>query len=299
MALMLRRLQSAGLDSVAANEIYGSYTTLAVPVFSLVPSLITPISLSLIPSLTAEIARKNGKRGAEVADRAMRMTTLLAIPSAMGISLYARPILSLLFSGQREAIDIAAPLLSVLGISVLFSGIITVTNAILQAHGQTIKPVISMGVGAFVKIILAYWLIGMPEIGAYGAPISTLVCDITVATVNICAVFKTFNGAETERKNGLGIFRVFVRPFAASILAMAVSLLSFFAADRIIGSDALAFMVALTAAVISYVAFAFLTGAVEREDLKEIAAFNKILKIIDTLQKNKKDDITERKKNDG
>ena len=44
MTLIMRRLQDIGISTAAANEIYGSYTTLALPVFSLVPALATPIS---------------------------------------------------------------------------------------------------------------------------------------------------------------------------------------------------------------------------------------------------------------
>ena len=186
MALILRRLQSAGIGALEANEIYGSYTTLAVPVFSLVPSLITPISLSLVPRLSAAIEGGERDGEAEVADRAQRLTALLSIPASMGIVLYAKPILSLLFSGQESAVEIAAPLLAVLGASILFSGMITTTNAILQSYRQTVKPIISMAIGSVIKLAAAYILIGIPEVGVYGAPISTLICNIVISAVNLC-----------------------------------------------------------------------------------------------------------------
>ena len=59
MALIMRRLQNIGVSQFRSNEIYGAYTTLAIPIFSLIPSLITPISMALIPELTVFIKRKN------------------------------------------------------------------------------------------------------------------------------------------------------------------------------------------------------------------------------------------------
>jgi stage V sporulation protein B len=56
MALIMRRLQDIGVSQFKANEIYGAYTTLALPVFSLIPSLITPISMALIPLIIFAVA---------------------------------------------------------------------------------------------------------------------------------------------------------------------------------------------------------------------------------------------------
>ena len=52
-AIVQRLLQSTGLSQVAATELYGNYTSLAVPMFNLPPVLIYPISYSIVPLLTA------------------------------------------------------------------------------------------------------------------------------------------------------------------------------------------------------------------------------------------------------
>ena len=54
MTLIMRRLQDIGFSPTDANEIYGSYTTLAVPIFSLIPSLLTPIRLRCPPASAAK-----------------------------------------------------------------------------------------------------------------------------------------------------------------------------------------------------------------------------------------------------
>ena len=223
MALILRRLQSVGVSAMEANRIYGSYTTLAVPVFALVPSLITPISLSLVPRLSSAIERGDGDSQADVTDRSQRLTVLLSMPASMGIALYSKPILSLLFSGQDEAINIASPLLSLLGISVVFSGLITTTNAVLQSYRQTVRPIISMAIGSVVKIVLAYILIGIPEIGVYGAPISTLACNITITVINFAFLGKKL--PKSEKNSSMG--QMLVRPFFSSLCAIVISYVAY------------------------------------------------------------------------
>lgn len=270
MTLILRRLQFSGVPLESANVIYGSYATLALPVFGLIPSLVTPISLSVVPALCSAIEGRDTDGQKRIVNKALRLTVLLAMPASMGLSFYARPILSILFSGEAEAIGIAAPLLSVLGASVMFSSLITVTNSILQSYKKTVIPIISMAIGTAVKIILAYILIGIPEIGAYGAPLSTLACDLTVTAINMCIIEKkTPSGAETVA--------VFIKPLAASICAMAVSAAVYVSMLNLLRmSDRAAFVVALTVTVFAYIAFAFAFGAIDREDMRELGIGKKL-----------------------
>ena len=283
MALILRRLQSAGMSAVEANQIYGSYTTLAVPIFALVPSLITPISLSLVPRLSSTIEQGDKDAQADVVDRSVRLTALLSIPASMGIALYSTPILSLLFSGQDEAIALSAPLLSILGIAVFFSGMITTTSATLQSYRQTVRPIVSMAIGSAIKIILAFILIGIPHIGVYGAPISTLACNVTVTVINIGFLGKRI----PVSKRNSGIWQTFMRPFWASVCAIALSYGAYVWGDYITDSDKIPFLVALPVAIAAYGCFAFLFGAVSVEDMSEIPLWSKAAVAIKRIRKNK------------
>ncbi|MBQ8849958.1 MAG: polysaccharide biosynthesis protein [Clostridia bacterium] len=291
MALILRRLQSAGMSPTEANAVYGSYTTLAVPVFSLVPSLITPISLSLVPRLSAAIEAGDNDAEAEVADRAQRLTVLLSIPASMGIALYAKPILSLLFSGQDEAVEVASPLLAILGASVVFSGLITTTNAILQSYRQTVRPIVSMAVGSVIKIILAYVLIGIPDVGVYGAPVSTLVCNITVTVINLIFIGKRL----PKSKNNSGIGQTYMRPLAASLVAIAASFGVYLGMLNAVKDIRIAFVVALPVAVVAYICLALMFGAVSVSDIADIPVGRKALEIIEKIR-NKKDKISQKYK---
>ena len=60
----------------------------------------------------------------------------IAMPAGMGIILYAGQIISLLFPSSPEAVNIAAPLLSSLGASVLLSWLVTTSCAVLQSYGR-------------------------------------------------------------------------------------------------------------------------------------------------------------------
>lgn len=191
MVMILRRLQSIGYTEAAANSVYGSYSTLAVSMFNLPASLVTPIALALVPTLTAAIGSGDKKREEASLNASLKLCGIVIIPAAIGMSAFSRPILELVFSGETAAINDAAPLLSVLAISVFFSCLITVTNAVLQAYGKERKPILSMLIGSAVKIILSYLMIGNLHINIYGAPVSTLACDFAVALANVYHIKKS------------------------------------------------------------------------------------------------------------
>ena len=273
MTLIMRRLQDIGYSAAGANAIYGSYTTLALPVFSLVPSLITPVALALVPKLSAQIESRSPEGQSSVVSAAMRLTTFFAIPSSLGVAVYSTRILEFLFHGESEAIAVSAPLLAFLGISIVFSCLITTTNAILQSYRKTVKPIISMALGALVKVVSAYLLIGIPSIGVYGAPISTLLCNITVTALNVYFVGRSVPLFES-------VSRVYLKPFAASLMMIVLSFAVYLPLEVYVGNKTVAFIAAMLVAVVSYLAFALLFGAVSEEDMNMLPMGNKISLIV-------------------
>ena len=213
MAMILRRLQTVGYDTAAANALYGSYTTMAVPIFNLIPSLITSVALALVPTLTAAIRSGDVETQRSTARSAIRITTLLSLPASLAVSLYSKTILQLLFHGENAAVEVAAPMLSILAVSIFFSGLITTTNAILQAYGHPSAPIASMLIGSGMKLIGAYFLIGTPNIHIYGAPISTFLCDALIVGINLTLIARY-----TDVMESLG--RALVRPLLVSSVAV-------------------------------------------------------------------------------
>lgn len=205
MTMILRRLQSIGYSESRANYTYGCYTTLCMPLFALAPALISAVALPLIPELSSAIKSKNreGQRG-NITD-AMRLTMFISIPVSVGLCLFSREILCLLFAGKTNEINTTYIPLSVLALSVVPSCLITLTNAILQTYKKAYLPIISMGVGCIIKISVAYILIGNESINILGAPISTLLCDVIICLLNMCFLKK-------HSKLKLDIFKIFLKP---------------------------------------------------------------------------------------
>ena len=285
MTLIMRRLRDIGFSIFEANSIYGAYTTLAVPVFSLVPALITPVSMALVPQLSAYIEEKNNVGQRNVTENAMRLTVLLAMPSSLGLVAFSNPVLELLFKGQNEAISVAAPLLSVLGASVLFSCLITTTNAILQSHRRAHLPIVSMLIGVGVKLLVSYILIGTEGVGALGAPIGSLACNVTVTAINLWFMSK-------DKSCSFDVASVFFKPMLVSVIALGGALALYVFSAKYLDEGSVLLMMVIAFAALVYFALSFLTGSISAEDIALLPFGERVLRFMNkkkNKEKNKKD----------
>lgn len=277
MAMILRRLQSIGFDEIAANEAYGSYTTLALSVFGLIPALVNSVALPLVPMLSAAIASKNKERQAQMVRISYLLTSLFALPAALGLSAFAKPVLMLLFGGDPVAVETAAPLLSYLGISVFLSCMITATNSVLHAYQVVNRPILAMLAGAVIKVIAAYLLIGIPGIAMAGAPISTFLCNTTVVLLNLY-----FASSLCKQPS---IQEVFLRPLWASVLAVGISFGGYLWMTWRWGSSTRMTLISLTLTVVLYFLFSCLMGVLKEKDLATIPMGKKLIGLLDRVRK--------------
>jgi stage V sporulation protein B len=188
--MILGRLNDIGYTQAQGNAIYGAYSTMAVSIYNLPATLISAISLPLVPILVSAIEKREQDREKSIISSSLKLTALVGFPAGLGISVFSKQILSLLFSEQADSIEYVAPLLSILGMSVFLSSMITTTNAILQSYKLVNKSIISMISGMGVKVVAAYILIGNENVNIYGAPISTLFSVILIVSMNLYFIIK-------------------------------------------------------------------------------------------------------------
>jgi len=272
MAMILRRLQSIGYSEVAANEAYGSYTTLALSVFGLLPTLLNSIALPLVPMLSSAIASGDREKQRQMVETSYRLSAFFAIPASLGISAFARPILLLLFRSEPQAVMIASPLLSLLGISVFLSCMITATNSVLHAYQNVRLPILSMAVGALLKIFAAYVLIGIPSVGLLGAPISSFFCNGAVVVLNLYFA--------SRRCGMISVKRLFIRPLLISCVAIGIAYGIYLSLVYSHGEDAMISIVCILLAVLLYIIISCFCGGVSKEDIRALPMGERLIGMI-------------------
>lgn len=222
--IMARRLVEAGITEAAAASFYGTYSSMVVPLFNMIPPLIYPFAIGIIPALSAAIAAGKKEECAGQMESAFRMASIIAFPCAIGMGVLSENIISFLYrteaidtgSGQVTTLTLASEALSVISCSIFFLGIIAITNSILQAHRYERKTILSTTTGIVVKLIMTYLISGIPGIGILGSAIGTALCYLTIMSMNLYFVIR-YTGFVPQ------IRRVFLKPLISGILCGVVA----------------------------------------------------------------------------
>ena len=186
LGMIMKRLLSVGFSEVEAVALYGNFTTLVIPLLNLASAFVTPFATAAMPYIAKHNALRNESEYYNLIEQIISLTAVCICPVAMAYFFFADEILALLFSDSSALI--ASPLLTFASPSVLFSALLVMMNTVLEASGHVRVPLISMSVGATVKIISSYILIG--RFGIYGAPVSTVLCYFTAILISALALKK-------------------------------------------------------------------------------------------------------------
>lgn len=250
-----------------AAFVYG-YLVRAITLFNMPAVIISAIATSAVPAIASANAEGDRKKSRSFTKSALLITVVLALPCAMGMSILAKPILSLIYGDGSFSV-----LLNVMGIAVLFLTLVQIVNALLQSWGKVWIPVINMLIGGAVKIFVNLILVGRPEINIMGAPIGTLLCYITVATLNITALCKN-SGIRPDFK-GFVLKPVFCGAVMGIFTFGMQYALSGFAGEKI------AMLISIGVSVIVYFAAIIFTKTLKREEILLLPKGEKLLAVME------------------
>ncbi len=155
------------------NFLYGSFTGLSMAVFTLAPSLCAVFSKSAFPNISESFAKGDSERVSKEIRRAVCLCSLISVPAGLGIAVFSRQILGLLFSSRYAEIDVSAAPLGILALSTAFLAVSVSCYTMLQAIGRADLPVKITLAGAVIKLALNTLLIPYKQLGLSGAAIST------------------------------------------------------------------------------------------------------------------------------
>lgn len=272
-AVVMNLLIKGGCEELHAKWLFGAYNY-AATVFNLPSALVTTLATAMLPALSGAFVTRDYITADKTANTAVMAAMLTGLPAACGMAALAYGITDLLYGAgvEAECILTASRLLKVLAIAVPALSVVTVTNAIFHAFDSPATPVKSMVCGALVKIISNIMLVSNPQIGIYGAAISTALCYFTIAIFNIIALKK-------YSFIGVGITAIMT---AAAVVGAAV----YFAAKASYGvfqvtlNGRFSTVLSVFVGVFAFVVSVFCVGAIRNTELKTIFKEKSIFKFL-------------------
>ena len=178
---MLIDLKGAG--EIATTTLYGIFSNKAVVISNIPISIATAVSSAIIPGISAAYARRDEAGARRQVGNAIRITSIIAIPSAVGLAVLARPITMLMFP-QMESLELASSLLSLLAVTVIFYSISTITNAALQSIGRMNLPLVSAGIALVVQTVVLVLLLRFTDLDVRALVLVSILYSVMIFAVN-------------------------------------------------------------------------------------------------------------------
>ena len=200
------------LDADIKNFLYGAYS-LSIDFRNLIPSITMTLGISAIPTLSAAWAVRDKRKIKVSIESVMRITMLVAMPCGIGMGVLAQPILAAFYGNGDAAsgVSIAAPVLTAYGFTIFLMALSQPLTNMLQALDKTKVPLVSLSLGALVKLVANFFFVSIPSLNVNGAVIGTVLCYVVIVAINLFALLRT-------TKIRINLISVFVKPIFCGVL---------------------------------------------------------------------------------
>lgn len=269
-------LLAAGFASDAADIKYGVLSKynqiLNVPL-----AITAALYVAIMPSFSAAVALKDNKLLKKHISDTFKITFLVSIPAAVGLTVLSRPVFMLLFS--QKYLD-GWNLMTVGAIVIILASVVQIQTSILQAINRTGLSTLAMLAGISVKIVINYILISIPSINILGAVIGTIV-SLTIPIYLNSRSLRKYLPVEVVIRKHLG------RPIIASaimgivvggVYTLLMLVLQFIPSVYLVNAFSTVIAIIIGAAIYGFIMLKI--GGISREDLETIPYISKLKRFI-------------------
>ena len=251
---VMRGLKTFLSDEEAMSQ-FGIFSGKVDTLIGLPLSFNIAFATTLVPCISAFMAQKEVKKAKERISFSIIATMLIALPCTIGMIIFAKPILELLFPNASSG----AGLLQLMSITILFMLLAQTINGALQGIGKYKVPMIALGSGVIVKFFLNLILIPIPAIGINGAAIGSITCHVISFAIGYTVLRKNLK-VKLPMKNFI------VKPVIATAIMSIVSYLSYIILLQII-APRISTVIALIIAVLVYVIAVFALKILSKDEI--------------------------------
>lgn len=197
-----------GYTEAMATTNYGLFSGKAMQIINIPIAIASAMAAAIIPTIARTHERGEYSEGREKIAYAIKVTMLIAMPSAFGLLALAEPVTLLLYP-QRATYLIVAKLIKALCVTVVFYCLSTLSNAILQGTGNVNIPVVNAAISLFVQAGVLIVLLRKTSLDLYALVIVTIIYSFLMCFLNGLAM-------RIKLRYRQEMIRSYILPFMAS-----------------------------------------------------------------------------------
>lgn len=277
-----------GYTEAQATTFYGLYSGKANPITNIPIAFATAMSSAIIPTISGSFEKGDKEGTKKKVGDAIKTTMLISIPAAVGMAVLAKPVVFVLYP-QQGTLDVVAKLLQILAISVVFYGLSTLTNGVLQGTGYVNKPVIHAAIALVIQSLALVLLLLFTSLDIYALALAAVCYSFCMCVMNGFSIRKKLRYKQE-------VVRTFMIPAAASLWMGAAAFLVYqgiqflFVAAGLLekgtmhwGINCICLVPAILIAVVIYFALVIKFGSLNREELKALPKGRTLVKLAEKI----------------
>ncbi len=239
---------------------YGVFSIKAITVVNIPVAFASAMSSAVIPSISGSFAKGEKKEAKRKIHQAIHTVMLISIPSAVGLFVLAKPIMSVLFP-QKDSLELASRLLMYLAVTVIFYSLSTLSNAILQGIGRVNIPVRNAAIALILQTGVLVPILLYTDLELIGLVIATVTYSFSMCVLNGHSLKKAMGYREDVAKTYImPMFSAVVMGIAAGGVYYGIYYLS--------KVNIAALAAAVLAAVLVYFTVLIKIGGLTKKELK-------------------------------
>ena len=252
-------LRGSGYSEQLATVLYGQLTGKAFVLINVPLTLSIALAQSTVPAISESFAVKNKHKLSRSIKMSFKLAMIIALPCAGGLFILAKPILSLIFSGNGDGWE----LMQILAIASIFIIIAQTSTSILNGIGKILFPVIAMIFGGVIKIMISYVFVPVPSLNIKAAAYGTLFAYGLVALIDFILVVKS-------TKVYINIQEVFINPAICTIIMIFTVLVAYSSIYKYTEHNSIATLGSIGIGSLVYIIMLHITKTLSFSDMKRI-----------------------------
>lgn len=271
--LLAYNFKSLGMEEEFISQ-WGVYTGKYHLLINVPMAVSNALSSSLIPSVSRAVATGDRRMVKKKVAAAIRFSLLIAIPSAVGLTVLAGPLNNLLFSGDN---DLAVQMTLYGSIAVVFYSVSTVTNAILQGIDRMRLPIVHALTALVLHLAAMEVMVLVFHMGIFSMVFDNILFAVIMCFLNHRSIRKILGYRQEVKKTIL-------LPAAASAVMGAAAVGVYKLIHLGIQSNAVCTLGAVAAAVAVYGVLLVKLGCLDEDELHQMPGGTRLLQVFRKLR---------------
>lgn len=260
-----------GEEITLHTRLWGCYSS-ALTLMQLVTAVTQVFGSSAMPNVTSAWTKGNKSELKKSIETVVRMTMLFTLPMSLGLSVLAHPIMQFIYADEA-IVDIGGNVLTIMGITTIFTAAVTPVCSMLQGIGKVNVPMKLYTICMLIKIAITWMFVSVPEINIQGATAGSLVA---YAVILIIGTFLLIRYSKIK----INFYTTTIKPLIGAVLSSAAAFAVNYFMCQIV-TQRISTVISIVAAVVVYIISLLILRAFTATEVKFLPKGEKIAKALE------------------